>query len=113
MASTRMKSRGTAQEAGMHRESIGRGLFSTLLWSMAQKLPPNERVKPKERVLGRPTPKNDMTDEQIAECRRAYEAGEKKPAQLAEEFDVSRSRMHAILSYQTRSARADLWKKAA
>ena len=111
MGTNKQKSRGTAQEAGMHRDSITRGLFSGLLWKMAQKLPPAERVIEQKRQ-GRPAVKNDLSDQQIAEARRAYEAGEKKCKELAGLYGVPRSRMWQILQYQTRSARTDVRQPA-
>lgn len=96
----------------MHRDSLARGLFSGLLFKMAQRLPPNERLAPKRLTQGRPALKQDLSDDQIEECRRAHEAGEKTCKQLAEEHGIDRRRMYAILTYQTRSARVDVRQPA-
>lgn len=85
--------------------SLAGGLFSGLLWRMAQKLPPNERVTPKEKKQGRPRHKDDITDAQVAEARAAYEAGA-RPRDLAALYGIPRRRMSDILHCRTRSARA-------
>jgi hypothetical protein len=90
----------------MNAQRMGGG-FSSLLWRMAQKLPPNERVNPKERKRRGSPPKDDLSDEQVAECRRAFEAGEIKCRELAERHGTTYRRMYQILNYKTRSARAD------
>jgi hypothetical protein len=90
----------------MNAQRMGGG-FSSLLWRMAQKLPPNERVKPKEHKRGGAPKKGDLSDEQVAECRRAFEAGEIKCRELAARHGTTYDRMYKILAYQTRSARTD------
>lgn len=95
-------------QIGAPARSIGGGLFSPLLASMANKLPPNERVVIPTKKQGRPATKDDLTDEQIEACRAAYESGSKTIPQLASEYGVERRRMYAIVNYLTRSARTDV-----
>lgn len=97
--------------APMSARSNTQGLFSTVLWAMAQKLLPNERVVVRKKQ-GRPALKQDLTDEQVAECRRAHEAGEASCNELALAHGVPYRRMYAILTYRTRSARTDVRKPA-
>jgi hypothetical protein len=91
----------------MHSESMTAGLMGTTLWRMAQKLPPTERIAPKEHKRSGPKHKADLTDAQVAEARALYESGAKKPKELADAFGVPFARMWAIVTYQTRSARTD------
>lgn len=91
-------------------QRMGGGAFSPLLWHIALKLPPNEKVIPDDvkRERGKKAradalKKLDITDEQVIEARRAFEAGEKKCKELAAIYGISYGRMYAILNYQTRT----------
>lgn len=94
----------------MKQERSAHGLFFGVVRRMANKLPPEGRSAPKAdgkavraAAVSIATKKDDITDEQIIECRRAYEAKEKSCRALADEHGVSYGRMRSILSYATRT----------
>jgi hypothetical protein len=86
------------------------GLMGTTLWRMALKLPPTERVAPKKdgkaitaAAVSAANKKLDLTDEQVVECRRVYEAKEQTCRELADAHGVTYDRMYRILDYATRT----------
>jgi hypothetical protein len=93
----------------MRSGSMTSGLFGTTLWRMAQKLQPTERVKPKDgkairaAAASAASKKLDLSDEQVIEARRAFEAKEKTCRELADSHGVSYARMYKILDYSTRT----------
>lgn len=91
--------------SGMHYESLSGGVFGTVLWRMAQKLPPEPKREPKpKKVDGRTLRAQQvLSDETLAQWRGEYESGRGGSIkQMAEKYGVTYDRMYMLMTYQAR-----------
>ena len=82
----------------------GKVPFSSLLYKIANHLPPTERVVPKRlKAKGSWASSNrKMTNEQVREARAKYQAGTHSIRMLTSEYGVHEMTMRAILRGETR-----------
>ena len=69
---------------------------------VAQKSAPKPEPQPKAEKPAKAR-KTLLTDEQVLECRAAYEFGGVKPATLVRQYGVPMTYMRALLAYEVRS----------